>query len=106
MSAKDAIFSAVKDKRALGNSNRKLKHLACDLLHASGQKASEISKGTFLCPQTIERVMDCPEEYRPQAETLERILTYFNGVLTVEFENIKPRYQNKPKPESEQNEKS
>ena len=100
MSSKNDILERIKSKTALGNSKRRFKHIACDLLHATGEKPSTISKGTFLSPQTIERVMDCPDEYRPQSETLERIFNYCNAQASFEFVKIKPQFQNQPKPES------
>lgn len=97
MSAKSAIFDQLKKKVALGNTARSFKHVASDLLHASGEKPSRIAEGTFLSVHTIARVMDCEEPYRPQSETLERIFRYCNAVCTFEHEIIKPKFQNKPK---------
>jgi hypothetical protein len=97
MSAKTEIINSLKKKRALGNSNTRFKHLACDLLHATGEKPSKLSAGTFLSPTTIERVMQCDDAYRPQCETVERIFSYCNAGVELFYEVVKAKYQNKPK---------
>lgn len=86
---------------ALGNSKRGLKEVASDLCNqvARNDKKGlrEMADGTFLCKQTLQRVMDCEEGYRPQADTLERIFRYFNAEISFNEVVIKGRYQNKPK---------
>lgn len=101
MSAINAIIESLKHKTALGNSKRRMKHLASDLLHATGEKPSALANGTFLSTNTIERVLDCPDEYSPNSDTIERIFRYCNAQVVVEFETIKPRFQNQPKVEKE-----
>lgn len=94
---RNIIFDNVKKRIALGNSNRGFKEVASDLLHATGEKPAKIAEGCFLSATTVARVMDCPQEYRPQSETLERIFRYCNAEATFNGVEIKPQYQNKPK---------
>ena len=91
------ILNDVKKRTAIGNTGRGFKQVASDLLHATGEKPAKIAEGTFLSANTVARVMDCPEEYRPQSETLERIFRYCNAGATFDHVNIKPKYANKPK---------
>ncbi len=94
---KQAIISRVKNV-ALGNSSRGLKHVASDLCNELGRGAAkDIASGTFLAVSTVQRVMECEENYRPQAETLERIFRYCNAKVTFETVAIKGKYQNTPK---------
>lgn len=97
MSALDHIYNSVNKKRALGNSKRGFKEVASDLLHATGEKPAKIAAGTFLSAATVARVMDCPDEYRPQSETLERIFRYCNAEATFNEVRIKAEFANKPK---------
>lgn len=99
---KKLIAGIVQEKRqALGNSKRGLKELASDLLNEDiGQNKKRrqfVSNSCFLNIHTIERVMDCDENYRPMSDTLERILKYYDIRLTAEYEPIKAEFQNKPK---------
>ena len=41
--------------------------------------------------------MDCEEHYKPQADTLERILRYFNAQIHFSEVVIKPRFRNHEK---------
>jgi hypothetical protein len=97
MSAKNLILNNLKKRVALGNTRRGFKEVASDLLNATGEKPSKIASGTFLSSATVARVMDCEENYRPQAETLERIFRYCNAEATFDHCVIKSQYQNKPK---------
>lgn len=99
MSATKAIYNNLKKRIAIGNTSRGFKHVASDLLHSIGEKPSRIADGTFLSPHTIQRVMDCEDNYRPQAETLERIFRYCNAEVAFTECAIKPQFQNKPKEE-------
>ena len=96
--ARNSILSRA---HALGNSSKGLKNVASDLLNREARgnpKAlTRIAEGTFLCRQTLQRVMDCEENYRPQADTLERIFRYFGAEITFNEVAIKPRFQNKAK---------
>jgi hypothetical protein len=96
------IARKVEEKReALGNSNRGLKHLACDYLHddiGTNQKRRQVvANNCFLNIHTIERVMDCEENYRPMSDTVERILRYYGVRLTATEVAMKSQFQNKPK---------
>lgn len=94
---KDEIFARI-NQTALGNSKRGLKELASDLVNQIGKDhMNNIVAGTFLCPSTIDRVMECDPAYRPQAETLERIFRYCG--MEAEFREviIKKKFLNQPK---------
>lgn len=94
-----AAQSAILNKaRALGNTKRGLKEVASDLINREGRKhLKRIAEGCFLSKQTVARVADADENYRPQADTLERVFRYFNAEIHFEEVMIKGRYQNKPK---------
>lgn len=94
----DDIFATV-DNFCLGDSQRGLKELCSDLLHSHGGKDNidAIVAGTFLCKSTLYRVMDCEENYRPQSETLERILRYCGAEVVIHHVKISSKNQNKPK---------
>lgn len=104
MTVKNAFLSNIRNK-ALGNSKTTLKHLACDLLNSMGVDQADITdhaEGTFLCRTTIKRVMSCPDEYNPQAETIERVFRYCGAEITITPVSIKPQYANLPKSKAEQ----
>lgn len=83
---------------ALGNSKRGLKEVCSDLCNQFDRRhAKVIAEGTFLCKETVIRVMDCEPEYRPNSDTLERILRFFGAELHFSEVVIKPRYRNKEK---------
>ena len=89
-------------RKALGNSNIGLKEICCDLLnqeipHGDAKALMRVANGTFLCPSTLLRVLDCEENYSPQAQTLERIMRYCNISLTTDYVVIKTPYLNNPK---------
>jgi hypothetical protein len=94
---KNHVFGNLKKKVALGNTRRGFKEVASDLLNATGERASDIAKGTFLSPATVARVMDCEENYNPQSQTVERCLIYCNAEVTFEETTIKAKYSNQPK---------
>ncbi len=84
--------------RALGNTKRGLKEVCSDLLCQYDRKeAGKIAAGCFLSRATVLRVMDCDEAYRPQADTLERILRYFNAQIMFAEVKIKAEFQNHEK---------
>jgi len=92
----------IEEKRVLlGNTRREPKHLASDLLNEdigrNRKRLNVVAAGCYLCPQTIERMMELPERYRPQEETTMRILRYYNYTLFGELTVIKPEFQNGPK---------
>jgi hypothetical protein len=98
---RDLILHRVKNV-ALGNTRRGLKEVASDLVNELGKNAiKDIEQGTYLCRSTIERVMDCDSNYRPQAETLERIFRYCNASIVLQHvENPQAKFRNKPKDDS------
>lgn len=90
----------------LGNSNRGTKELCSDLVAdylTSGGKMQTLCDGTFLSSITIERMRLLTEtesglEYRPNVDTCERILRFFNAEMHFkQLKAIKPQYANKPK---------
>lgn len=89
--------------RALGNSDRGLKEVVSDILNAYGRNnLKEVEKGTFLSRPTLQRLMDLTETehgdpYRPQADTLERVLKYFNAEIYFAEVKISPKWRPKPK---------
>ena len=104
MSVKNAFLSNIRNK-ALGNSKTTLKHLACDLLNAMGTDHEDVAdhaEGTFLCKTTIRRIMLCPDEYNPQAETIERVFRYCGAELTISPVAYKAQFGNTPKSKREQ----
>ena len=96
-------------QRALGNSKRGLKEVCSDLLNDFGRdkKAMKtLQDGTFLCRQTIERMMDLTateegHDYKPNADTCERILRFFSAEIILDQVKIQPRFMNKPKADLE-----
>ena len=97
MSSKNLIYDNLKKRVALGNSRRGFKEVASDLLNATNLKPGAIAAGTFLSPATVARVMDCEDNYRPQAETLERCLRFCNAEVEFHETDIKAQYGNRPK---------
>jgi hypothetical protein len=91
--------------KVLGNSHRGLKELCSDVLNdaiSSEKDWKIISKGTFLSVSTLKRMALLTETehgdpYRPQADTCERILRYFNTELVGQTTRIKSQYRNQPK---------
>jgi len=93
--------------RALGNSSRGLKEVVSDLLNQHGSDSKSLKKvaaGTFLSVPTLQRLCslteaESGEPYRPQADTLERVLKYFGAEIYFDQVEISSRYQPKPKSE-------
>jgi len=81
---------------AIGNSERKLKDVAIDLINASGMDHGVIADGCFLCSSTITRLID-GETISPQSETIERIYRYFDLTLTLDGTPIKREFLNRKK---------
>lgn len=91
--------------RALGNSERGFKELCSDLINQTGtdKKTFErIADGCFLSPETIRRMSKLTESedgtpYRPNSDTIERILRYFGAEVTLNAVTISKAYRNQPK---------
>jgi len=101
LQVKNVILSRAK---ALGNTDKGLKEVCSDLLNAYGSDLRAVIKGTFLSRATLEHLQnlnDTPtgNPYRPQAETLERVLKFYGAQINFSEVKISPRYRNKPKPE-------
>lgn len=102
---KDEILKRIKAK-AGGNSDRGLKELASDILSQMHGKDSEIAGDAVLAASTIKRMRELTpaesgQEYRPQAETIERILKAANVEISVKHVKIQKRYMPKPKPKED-----
>lgn len=96
----------LREAKALGNSDREEKHVCSDLLNHYVQTDKDLAavcEGTYLCAQTIYRMMDLKESalgnpYNPSSDTCARILRFFNKEVNYKTgAAIKPKYQNKPK---------
>ena len=81
---------------ALGNSNRKLKDVAVDLINASGQKYKVIASDCFLCTSTIAKLAKGITQ-NPQAETIERIFRNFEYQLDMKAVKLNAKYANRAK---------
>lgn len=92
--------------KVLGNSGKGLKELCSDLINdfcgRDKKKLSFIAAGTFLSRPTLERLCTLEESesgapYKPNSDTLERVLTYFGAEISFNQVAIKPRFQCRPK---------
>lgn len=86
---------------ALGNSKKKLMHVASDLITRDGNFKA-IAGGTYLSIHTIRRVADLTEtetgaEYRPNADTLERIFKYFGAEIRFNYLKVSKKFMNEEK---------
>ncbi len=83
----------------LGNSERGLKELCSDLIAARGGKkaCSTIADEAYLSSVTVARVLECDAKYKPQADTLERIMRVCNVRLSTGYIASKGKYSPKPK---------
>ena len=95
-SGRDHILARV-TPIALGNSNRKPMHVASDLINASNQHFVTIAAGTFLSAATVKRLAECNEPYRPQGETLDRIMEYFGVQITYSEVEMQSEFMPQPK---------
>lgn len=87
--------------KALGNSNVKLSDLASDLVNKHGD-LKEIADGSFLHISTVKRIASLDptlqgDEYKPNADTVERIFKFFNAEVQIKSVAIKPRFKNQAK---------
>lgn len=90
---------------ALGNSEREEKDVCSELLNnyiRTEKEMAEVCEGTFLCSQTIRRLMDLKETplgnpYNPSSDTCARVLRFFNMEAKYTSVKIQPKYRNKPK---------
>lgn len=92
-------------KTVLGNSNYGFKELCSDLLndYCTNKRANqEVADGTFLSPTTIDRLKKLTEteggeEYRPQSNTIERVLIFFGAEVHFQQIRISAKFSNKEK---------
>ena len=91
--------------KMLGNSKRGMKEVCSDLVNQhlqSGGKMQALQDGTFLSWATLDRMAALREaesgaDYKPNADTCERILRFFGAEVTFTQVAIKSAYLNKPK---------
>jgi len=92
--------------KLLGNNKRGgFKELCSDLINQHGidkKGMQALMDGTFLSYNTIQRMAKLTETengepYRPNADTVERILRYFNAEVSFTEVKIKPVFRNTPK---------
>ena len=81
---------------AIGNSERKMKDLAVDLINASGMSYEDIADKCYLCKGTIKNLATEVTK-NPQSETLERIFRAFEFRLDLNAVRLNERFANKPK---------
>ena len=81
---------------AIGNSNRTSRELAVDLINASGQSWAFIANGAMLSKSTVKNLAT-EKTKRPQSETTDRIIRYFNYGINLKPTMIKFEFENKPK---------
>lgn len=81
---------------ALGNDNRSLKDLAVDLIHDSGMPYDAIADGCYLCNATVKNLAQEVTRW-PRADTVERIIRYFEVSLSGKQETLKSKFRNQPK---------
>ena len=89
----------------LGNSKIGFKEVCSQLIQNEidrGRKLKWIADQAYLSVQTVERMWKLKEcksgiQYRPNADTCERILRAFGAEIHFSQVNIKAQYQNKPK---------
>lgn len=84
---------------AIGNSKRKLRDVAVDLVNASDLSWKDVANGCFLSPTTIKKLAK-DETKNPQSETIERVFRFFNMQVQLNGDTIKGQYANKPKGEA------
>lgn len=103
MGTKDDILGRINAK-AGGNSHRGLKEVCSDIIAASGLKDSQVADLALISASTVARLRELtPAEsgqpYRPQAESIERVLRGLGIGFNMTPERITKKYQNQPKVE-------
>lgn len=81
---------------ALGNSNRTMRDVAIDLIHASGLQYKDIANDCYLCTATIKNLA-LGKTLNPQSETIERIFRNFELQLTMKDIRLQEKFANKAK---------
>ena len=101
MASKKTIKTKLENQlrfKAFGNTGISYKEICSDYCNSIGRSGiKEICNGTFLTRHTIERIMDCDDNYRPQDETIRRIMVYFGLQAEVTPVRIQSKYRNQPK---------
>ena len=81
--------------RAGGNTRRRLRDVAADLVNASSDSAATIAEKAFLSPATVRNL--AAGKTKPQAETVERIFSLFDLQVQLENVQITPAFRFPPK---------
>ena len=81
---------------AIGNSNRKMKDVAVDLINASNMDYKDVAGMCYLCKSTISNLASGKTK-NPQSETIERIFRAFEYQLDMKTVKLNAKYTNRPK---------
>lgn len=81
---------------AVGNTKRKLKDVAADLINAANLPYAEVAGRCYLCTSTIKNLATGKTK-NPQAETIERVFRYFEYSVTFDQVKLKGQFENQPK---------
>ena len=96
----------IRKQKALGNSTRGLKEVASDLVNqftgGDSKRLSALSDMTFLSTHTLARLSSLAEcesgaPYRPNCDTVERVMRAFDMEVNFKEVAIKGKYKNQPK---------
>jgi transcriptional regulator with XRE-family HTH domain len=89
-------INATVELAALGNTSRKMKDVAADLINASGMDHEEVAANCYLCQSTITNLASGKTK-NPQSETIERVFRAFAYQLDMKAVKLNAKYANKPK---------
>jgi len=81
---------------ALGNSDRKMKDVATDIINAAGMSYGDVAEQCFLCEATVKNLATGKTK-NPQSETIERVFRAFAYQLDMKAVRLNTKYRNKPK---------
>lgn len=100
---RNEILARIKTK-AGGNSKRGMKEVASDLVNNLGMKDSAIAELSGLSASTVARIKtlepaESGSEYRPQSDTIERIIRACGAEINLTPVKIRKEYMNQPKEE-------
>ncbi len=79
--------------KAIGNSHRKMKDVAIDLINESHLDYKTIATGCFLAEATVKNLAEETTK-NPQCETIERVFRYFQMTMNLKGELVKPQFIN------------
>lgn len=101
----DIKNTILKNASCLGNSKIGFKEVCSTLIDDAckrGEKINAIADRAYLSTKTVERMWKLKEcesgmDYRPNADTCERILKAFDAGVFFDHVKINPKNQNQPK---------